>query len=66
MAVPSVETPGFSATPRACGRRRRYEALDDLAAHMDVDQFALTTMTEDHTEGVGAFLERRKPRFKGR
>lgn len=41
-------------------------ALDDLAAHMDVDQFALTTMTEDHTEGVGAFLERRKPRFKGR
>jgi enoyl-CoA hydratase len=41
-------------------------ALDDLASHMDVDQFALASMTEDHKEGVAAFLERRKPRFRGR
>jgi enoyl-CoA hydratase/carnithine racemase len=41
-------------------------ALDDLAAHMDGDQFALTNLTEDHQEGVGAFLQRRKPRFRGR
>ena len=41
-------------------------ALDDLAGHMDLDQFALTSLTEDHKEGVAAFLERRKPRFKGR
>jgi enoyl-CoA hydratase/carnithine racemase len=41
-------------------------ALDDLAAHMDGDQFALASLTEDHQEGVGAFLQRRKPRFKGR
>ncbi len=41
-------------------------ALDDLAAHMDLDQFVLTTTTEDHKEGVAAFLERRSPRFKGR
>jgi enoyl-CoA hydratase/carnithine racemase len=41
-------------------------ALDDLASHMDVDQFALASMTEDHREGVGAFRERRKPRFRGR
>jgi 1,4-dihydroxy-2-naphthoyl-CoA synthase len=33
---------------------------------MDIDQFALASMTEDHSEGVAAFLERRKPRFKGR
>ena len=40
--------------------------LDDLAAHMDGDQFALTNLTEDHEEGVTAFLQRRKPRFRGR
>ena len=40
--------------------------LDDLAGHMDVDQFALARLTEDHKEGVAAFPERRKPRFRGR
>ena len=33
---------------------------------MDGDQFALTSTSEDHAEGVAAFLERRKPRFRGR
>jgi enoyl-CoA hydratase len=45
---------------------RLAHALDDLASHMDGDQFALASMTEDHSEGVAAFMERRKPRFKGR
>ena len=44
---------------------RLAHALDDLASHMDVDQFALASLTEDHQEGVAAFLERRKARFKG-
>jgi len=45
---------------------RLAHALDDLASHMDVDQFALTGMSEDHKEGVDAFLTRRKPTFRGR
>ena len=45
---------------------RLAHALDELASHMDIDQFALASMTEDHKEGVAAFLERRKPRFRGK
>jgi enoyl-CoA hydratase len=45
---------------------RLTHALDDLASHMDLDQFALTSMSDDHKEGVAAFLERRKPKFWGR
>ena len=41
-------------------------ALDDLASHMDRDQFTLTNLSEDHAEGVAAFMERRKPKFRGR
>jgi enoyl-CoA hydratase/carnithine racemase len=41
-------------------------ALDELAAHMDGDQFALTTTSEDHREAVGAFKGRRKGRYTGR
>jgi enoyl-CoA hydratase len=45
---------------------RLAHALDDLTSHMDGDQFVLASMSEDHKEGVAAFLERRKPKFRGR
>ena len=41
-------------------------ALDDLASHMDLDQYVLTTKSEDFNEGVSAFFERRPARFRGR
>ncbi|MCW5745190.1 MAG: enoyl-CoA hydratase/isomerase family protein [Alphaproteobacteria bacterium] len=41
-------------------------ALDDLASQMEMDQFALATSSEDHREGVEAFIAKRKPVFRGR
>jgi enoyl-CoA hydratase/carnithine racemase len=66
LAAKIAEQPPISVAMTKLTVNRLTHALDDLAGHMDVDQFALASMTEDHKEGVAAFLDRRKPRFRGR
>lgn len=66
LATKVAAQPPISVAMTKLTVNRLAHALDDLASHMDVDQFALASLTEDHKEGVAAFLERRKPRFKGR
>ncbi len=41
-------------------------ALNHAVSFMDRDQFALAAQSEDYHEGVGAFLEKRPPRYRGR
>lgn len=66
FAARIAELPPIPVTMTKTSVNRLAGALDDLAAHMDGDQFALTNLSEDHAEGVDAFLGRRKPRFRGR
>ena len=40
-------------------------ALDKAIMHMDRDQFFLTSKTEDFTEGIKAFFQKRPGNFKG-
>jgi|TARA_Y100000310_G_scaffold344219_2_gene455793 enoyl-CoA hydratase/carnithine racemase len=40
-------------------------ALDQAIMHMDSDQNTLSALTEDRTEGVRAFFEKRDAEFKG-
>jgi enoyl-CoA hydratase len=66
LAEKIARQPPMSVAMTKLTVNRLAHALDDLAAHMDLDQFALASISEDHKEGVAAFLERRKPRFRGR
>ena len=66
LAEKVARQPPISVAMTKLTVNRLAHALDDLASHMDVDQFALASLTEDHREGVAAFLGRRQPRFKGR
>src|SRR5215475_1402799 len=66
LAAKVAAQPPLSVAMTKLTVNRLAHALDDLASHMDVDQFALTSISEDHKEGVAAFLERRKPKFRGR
>ena len=66
LAAKVAAQPPLSVAMTKLTVNRLAHALDDLASHMDLDQFALASLTEDHKEGVAAFLGRRKPHFKGR
>jgi enoyl-CoA hydratase/carnithine racemase len=66
LAAKVAAQPPLSVAMTKLTVNRLTHALDDLTSHMDVDQFALASLTEDHKEGVAAFHGRRKPRFKGR
>lgn len=66
LAAKVAAQPPISVAMTKLTVNRLAHALDDLASHMDLDQFALASLTDDHKEGVTAFLERRKPRFRGR
>jgi enoyl-CoA hydratase len=66
LAAKVAAQPPISVVMTKLTVNRLAHALDDLAGHMDIDQFALASLTEDYKEGVEAFLARRKPRFRGR
>jgi enoyl-CoA hydratase len=66
LAEKVARQPPISVAMTKLTVNRLTHALDDLAAHMDLDQFALASQSEDHKEGVAAFIERRNPRFRGR
>ena len=66
LATKIATQPPISVAMTKLTVNRLAHVFDDLTSHMDLDQYALATLTEDHEEGVAAFLERRKPRFLGR
>jgi enoyl-CoA hydratase/carnithine racemase len=42
------------------------KALNHAVSFMDADQFALAQSSEDYRESIGAFFEKRDPKFTGR
>jgi 2-(1,2-epoxy-1,2-dihydrophenyl)acetyl-CoA isomerase len=60
----ALPTKAIGLTKRAFNRA----VLPDLDEHLDyeADLQEIASRTEDHQEGVAAFLEKRKPGFKGR
>src|SRR5260370_16285892 len=64
LAIKVAEQPPLSVAMTKLTVNLLAHALDDLAGHMDVDQSALASFTEDHTKAVSPFFHRRNPPFK--
>lgn len=60
----SGATQAIGATKRALNMRLRQEAAAYMDAHLGLE--TLSQLSQDHEEGVRAFLEKRKPDFTGR
>jgi len=59
------KSPIALSLPRKLVKLASRSTLDE-GLRREVDLFALCFSTEDKNEGVSAFLEKRKPEFKGR
>lgn len=66
MAEKILEKPAIPVSMTKQAVNRITGALDRAGIYMDADQFLLTACTDDHQEGVKAFLDKRPPRFKGK
>ena len=66
LAAKVAAQPPLSVAMTKLTVNRLAHALDDLASHMDVDQFALASMSEDHKEGVEAFLRTTQAAVQGK
>lgn len=65
MAERIAALPPIAVTMTKTTINRIASSHDALAAHMDLDQFTLTTTSEDHREAVTAFKTKRKGRYRG-
>jgi enoyl-CoA hydratase/carnithine racemase len=66
MAEKILKKPAIPVSMTKQAITRITGALDRTGIYMDADQFLLTTYTEDHQEGVKAFLDKIPPRFRGK
>ena len=66
LAAKVAAQPPLSVAMTKLTVNRLAHALDDLASRMDIDQFALASMSRTTRKASRRSSGRRKPRFKGK